>query len=550
MSASSKKKLRKEQEAAKLTERQIAAQQEAKKLNLYTTIFVVAMALILVIAVTVGISQFISNSGIREKNTTALTVGSHELSNAELNYFYIDAVNSFYSQNGQYASFFGLDTTVPLDEQVFDEATGQTWADYFVESASATAKAVYAMNDAAAAEGYTLPESEKSQVDAILSSFSTYAGLYGFSDAQSYLKAMYGKGATEEGMRAYLEMSLLADSYKAAHQESLTYTDADLRAAEAENFDKYSSYSYNSYYLAASRFQEGGTTDEEGNTTYSDEEKAAAVAAAKEAAETVIAGEIASVADLDAAIAALPINADTAAKSTAYTDNAYGSIDDELSAWLSDDARKEGDVACIANTTVSTDESGNETTEALGYYVVYFLSENDNAFPMKNVRHILVSFEHDHSESEDHDHTDTAYTDAEKATAKTAAEELLAQWQAGEATEASFAALATEKTDDTGSAANGGLYEDVYPGQMVAAFEDWCFDEGRKAGDTGIVETEYGYHVMYFVGNSDTTYRDFQIRNELASKDHNDWYNGIVDAMAVTAGDSKYLTRDIVLAGN
>ena len=142
----------------------------------------------------------------------------------------------------------------------------------------------------------------------------------------------------------------------------------------------------------------------------------------------------------------------------------------------------------------------------------------------------------------------TTYTDEEKAAAKTAAEEILNEWKSGEATEASFAGLAAEKSGDPGSTATGGLYEDVYPGQMVAAFEDWCFNEGRKAGDTGIVETEYGYHVMYFSGNSDTTYRDFQIRNELASNDLTEWYTGIVDSAVVTDGDIQYLALDMVLS--
>ena len=117
MSASSKKKLRKEQEAAKMTEKQLAAQQEAKKTNLYTTIFVVAMVAILVIAITVGAVQFVTNSGIREKNTTALTVGQHKLSNAELNYFYIDAINNYYNQYGSYLSYF-MDTSVSNRDRV------------------------------------------------------------------------------------------------------------------------------------------------------------------------------------------------------------------------------------------------------------------------------------------------------------------------------------------------------------------------------------------------------------------------------------------------
>ena len=73
-------------------------------------------------------------------------------------------------------------------------------------------------------------------------------------------------------------------------------------------------------------------------------------------------------------------------------------------------------------------------------------------------------------------------------------------------TEDRFAELAGANTEDTGSKDNGGLYEDVYPGQMVQTFNDWCFDAARKTGDTGLVETEYGFHVMYFVKHTDTYY--------------------------------------------
>ena len=546
MSASSKKKLRKEQEAAKLTERQQAALKEAKKTKLYTTLFVAAMVAILVAAIAIGTSQFISNSGIRERNTTAMTVGEHKLSNAELNYFFIDTVNNFYSQNGSYAGLFGLDVNLPLDEQFFDEGTGETWADYFLSYAKDTAASVYAMNDAAKAEGFTLPEEAAANVDSMMSNFELYAGLMGYTDTEGYIKAMYGKGASEEGLRSYIEMSMLADAYSVAHQEGLTYDDAALRAAEAENFHKYSSFNYNYYYLAASRFQEGGTENEDGTVTYSPEEEAAFLAAAEEAANTVVSAEITSVDDLDAAIGALPINAEnTSAKSTAYTDYAYKSIDSDLAAWLTEAGRKAGDVAAIANTTTSTNEDGTETTETLGYYIVYFHSINDNAFPLKNARHILVSFE---GGTTDEAGT-TTYSDEEKAAAKTAAEEILNEWKAGEATEASFAALATERSTDTGSVENGGLYENIYPNQMVDSFEDWCYDESRAAGDTGIVETSYGYHVMYFVGNSTQTYRDYQITSELSGADQAAWSTGIVESAAVTDGDTKYIATDIILGG-
>ena len=37
---------------------------------------------------------------------------------------------------------------------------------------------------------------------------------------------------------------------------------------------------------------------------------------------------------------------------------------------------------------------------------------------------------------------------------------------------------------------------------MVAAFNDWCFDPERQVGDTGLVKTNYGYHVMYYSGGT------------------------------------------------
>ena len=49
MSASSKKKLRSEERNAKLTERQLAEQKEAKKVKLYTAIFAVVLAIFLVV---------------------------------------------------------------------------------------------------------------------------------------------------------------------------------------------------------------------------------------------------------------------------------------------------------------------------------------------------------------------------------------------------------------------------------------------------------------------------------------------------------------------
>ena len=74
MSASSKKKLHNENASAKMTERQIAEQKEAKKLKIYTIAFVAVLIVMIAVAVYTGITNYIASSGIHEKDTIAATV--------------------------------------------------------------------------------------------------------------------------------------------------------------------------------------------------------------------------------------------------------------------------------------------------------------------------------------------------------------------------------------------------------------------------------------------------------------------------------------------
>ena len=61
--------------------------------------------------------------------------------------------------------------------------------------------------------------------------------------------------------------------------------------------------------------------------------------------------------------------------------------------------------------------------------------------------------------------------------------------------ELSFAAAAKEFSSCPSSAKGGdlGLFG---PGQMVPAFNDYCFDPSTKVGDLGIVRTNFGTHIV------------------------------------------------------
>ena len=109
------------------------------------------------------------------------------------------------------------------------------------------------------------------------------------------------------------------------------------------------------------------------------------------------------------------------------------------------------------------------------------------------------------------------------AAAKEKADNIYQQWQDGDATEESFAALAEEYSEDTGSKSNGGLYERVSEGDMVTEFNDWALDAARQSGDTGIVETTYGYHIMYYVGDNELVKWQAQVYDKLKSDAYDEW---------------------------
>ena len=114
-----------------------------------------------------------------------------------------------------------------------------------------------------------------------------------------------------------------------------------------------------------------------------------------------------------------------------------------------------------------------------------------------DVRHILVM----PKDGELNEETNTTeYSEEQWKACYQRAEEILNEWKNGAATEESFAQLATLYTEDGGSAENGGLYEDIAPGaSYVENFLNWTIDPDRKTGDTDIIQTEYGYHIMYYV---------------------------------------------------
>lgn len=87
------------------------------------------------------------------------------------------------------------------------------------------------------------------------------------------------------------------------------------------------------------------------------------------------------------------------------------------------------------------------------------------------------------------------------------AEDLLKSWQKlYKRTEGAFADLAYKNSDDTGTARDGGAYFGIRQGQLPAELDSWCFDEARQPGDTAILRSDFGIHVVYFSRSTDIAY--------------------------------------------
>ena len=139
-----------------------------------------------------------------------------------------------------------------------------------------------------------------------------------------------------------------------------------------------------------------------------------------------------------------------------------------------------------------------------------------------DVRHVLIMPEGATSENI---RTET-FEDAAWESSRVKAEELLKQFEQGDKSEDSFAELAKAHSQD-GSAASGGLYSGVQEGQMVQAFNDWCFDDIRQPGDYGLVKTEFGYHLMFFV-DSQPIWKE-SAKSDLISARANETLKGILE---------------------
>ena len=488
-----------------------------KKRNRIISIVIIVLAVLLI---GVGLIFFF---GLPQQWNTVMTVNGEKISEAEFTYYYKSAYNykiqmdSYLSQYGL-SSGTGMDTTKAPSAQEYngteelearEDGQANTWQDYFIKEAVDELKQQIAICQKAAEEGIVLDESDQADIDASLEQIRETAKQNDYS-LDAYLRAVYGRGVGEKVFRSALERSALVTKYQDAKTEELgnQMTEEEVQAAYDENKDTYDTADVR---VRAFNLATSSTDDESAKETAENEAKDRAnqiVSAADEA------GFVQAVKDTATEDEKETYDDDSATLIRGTTkSNLSSNTSSEVADWVFDSARKAGD-----KTVITTDSA---------VYAVYLVAPRHlSTDGTRSVRHILINYA-------------TDADDASKAQTREQAQKILDEFNSGDKTESAFAELAAKNSQDTGSSSNGGLYEGIYRGQMVQSFEDWCFDPARQTGDTGLVESTYGVHVMYFVSKNDTPYYEQTIRTNKGKEGLTGVVDEITNAAAVDKNTAK-----------
>jgi parvulin-like peptidyl-prolyl isomerase len=512
VSASKEKKTRQDPAAQGLSEREQKRLKEAQDARRSSILY----GTVGIICVVAAIFLVIWNTGIIQRNATAVTINGTKYTAADAQYYFnstrLNVLNFYYSNMGM----LPFNTSISTKDQVYDSTTGQTWYDYLMGQTLDTMTLYAAATDKAHEEGYTISAETQQQLESDLAELDTAWEGTTYSSRDAYIRGTFGPYMTYDRLVELYTDTYYVQDYLDSITTGFTYTEDDYQAYYEENADSLDSFTMTQFVCLA----QVSTTDEEGNAIEMTEDEKAAALEEEKAEAKALAEEI---------MAKLEAGEDAQSLADTYSEQLYSydisdvrtgsNVNTSYSEWAFDPARQPGDLTLA--------EYDSESSSYY-YYVVRFENRERDDDPTHDVRHILISPETDGDGTE--------ATDEQKAAAKAKAEELLEQWKVGGSTEDSFAALAQTESADTVSAAEGGLISGITPtSSYVESFRDWAVDPSRKIGDTGIVESSYGYHIMYYVGDGDPVWKSTVDAN-LRSADYDTWETATREGYSASTG--------------
>lgn len=517
---------------------------QTKKIIKSVVAIVIIIALLCTYVATGAVRYgLISHFGGPQSAFTGLTITDgdgekHSIKVSTYNYYFAMQYNNLQSTQSQYEQY-GIDLAqagldVDFDEKLSKQMTTNddgdevTWAQYLqeevVESIKSTYTYYYEAVKANDGKDPEITEDQQTELDEALDQYKETAEGYGYT-LSGYLTAAMGKGVTEKVFRREATIAYISENYQSDYKDELLtkeYTDEEYEAYKDENKDDLISVSMKFFECDseddakafAKALKSDGSNFAELASKYSEDDwDKEAYKDAKESTYNDITKS--TIKSLSWAIGTADEQSDEDAEET------YSGLDKLFKA-------KKGDVVQYSTSVAYVTKASN-------------LSDVKTV----NVRHILVT---PYFDSEDTDTSTAAATDAtdeEWEAAYKQAKTILKEWKDGDATAESFGELAKEYTEDS-NGDDGGLYENITPNQMVPTFNAWCFDSSRKAGDTAIVKTEYGYHIMYFESQGDLKVWQYTAQQSLASDDGTDATEKLEESYSIKINwfGSRYFEKD------
>lgn len=439
---------------------------------------------------------------------------------AEYEYYYMRAYNQVRYQAQYYQYYYqtsnGYDLSLTPEEQTqtTKDADGNeiTWTEKLHEDTLEIIQLHKAYYNEALKMGLKLTKADEAFIDKQIEDLRDEAKSAGSNSSSSnsenkvtyslnaYLRKVYGGSINERFLRKQLKIQVLAQKYLTERTNEIAkgYDQKDIDAEYKKDTTAYDFVTFRAY-----TFKTTELTKEDNETD--DALKARQAKANAEVKKNANDFYNAVTNDATFAAKAKELNKDTAdynvdeeTKYSMLKSTAQSTFSEDAAKWLFDSSTKVGSKKLFSD-------------EENGKYIVVLALSKPHQEQTVTARHILFQTKDQSSGN--------ALSEEEIAKKKTQAEDVLKKFNEGDKTEDSFAALANEYNEDTGSSSNGGLYEHIYPGQMVTEFNDWVFDANRKAGDVELVETDYGYHIIYFVAKDGKDYYDSAIRSSKANKD-------------------------------
>ena len=528
----------------------------------------VVSAVIAVVVVIAIVGASLNFFGVPQRLIKAVTIDGESYSMSELSCYYMQIYNNYanssYSYDSNYGEGYGkmltgYDYNLSPSEQTTTDHDGNTvtWDEFFLEEAIENMASIKRYYKAALEAGITLTEDDEAEIQETLDSIQTQIDSYkssstnpqaGNYSVSRYLTLTYGKGVTERFFKKVLTEQKTVEVYQESRQDEIgkAYSADAVEAVYAEAPTDYDVVDFRWYTISVE------TSEETADTEASSEDTAAALTAAQQQAQSFI-DKVKSEANYSE-----ETFKNVVLETVGTDDENYETYKQEAATLLQKadmETLKSNVSEDAANWLFETNDSGAYVRQA-GDMKYFVNSDSDTVYifyatgtPYRDetkhasVRHILVQFPDETTEETSSEavsgeaetvaEEDTTVSAEVKSECYSEAESILADYESyiaenfsGKADEDYFGELASNLSDDTGSASDGGLIEDLAnDGTYVKEFEDWVFAEGnfagaeRAAGTTEIIETEYGYHIMYFVSQDENAEWYQTILDDLVAED-------------------------------